>query len=76
MPPGEAERLSDSEFSERVRLYASLIVTDDYEAAQRAGLSLVPQAQGRTKEALKAAEVALVEAMPAACWLEEASWQR
>jgi len=36
--PGEAERLSDSEFSERVRLYASLIVTDDYESAQRAGL--------------------------------------
>ena len=59
MGPDELGRLSDREFSERVRLYASLIVTDDYEAARQAGASLIPHVQGRTKEVLEAAGVTL-----------------
>jgi hypothetical protein len=70
--PAEAERLSDREFPERVRLHASLIVTDDYEAARQAGSSLVHNAPGRAKEVLEDAGVTLAGAQRT--WTVAASW--
>lgn len=79
MEPGEAERVSDSEFSEHVRLYASAIAADDYEGAHQVGVPLWPQARGRARELLEAGEVVLVEAMAgsylARTWLGAAMWR-